>query len=220
MSRRRASPLGANHRFNPAIIPAFYDCCTGGTHGSGTLHAYSHPASIQEGIHLIKALRSIGLMLLIALASLLAMHVVFAGTSRHADADPNALLAGTLLPFMREGEPFSLADAYPDAWETVQLVSDEDTLTPWVWRALRAFDTNLAEPREGHQLLVFWRDGQIARVIRFARGQNGMPWFVPAAAMGDAAIIPREGAVFIPALFAEGGIPFYQCVQRDTGAQV
>ena len=161
-----------------------------------------------------KALQSIGLMLLLVVAALLAMELLFRGTAIHADADPNALLARALLPYMRDGQSFALADAYPEPWETVQVIAGEDQMDPWAWLALREFDANLAEPCEGCQLLVFWHGGAIARVVRLNRQTAGMPWFVPDSTAEQNGIIPREGAVF-RTLFREGeSIGYYECVQQ------
>ena len=163
-----------------------------------------------------KAMQSIGLMLLLMVGALFAADLVFRGTSRHADADPDALLARALLPYMRDGQAFALADAYPEPWETVQVVSGQTQIDPWAWRALRDYDANVSELGEGDQLLVFWRGGYIAHVVRLNRQLSGMPWFVPAEGAAQGGIIPREGAVFRTLFCGDADIAYYQCVQQEA----
>ncbi len=166
-----------------------------------------------------KALKAIGTSLLIALACLTAVVLLFTG-GRPADADPNALQARALLPFLRDGQAFRLADAYPEAWETAQLVAADEQLDPWAWQVMRAYDASLLDMRRGTQLLVFWRAGEVARMVRFSQGAPGMPWFEAMAEEGAAAIWGRDDAVFTVTLQQVEGTPYYQCAPRALATAV
>ena len=155
-----------------------------------------------------KAFHTIALTLLIAVFSLLAVGVVFHRTA--ADANPNDLLARTLMPYLRDGRTFRLADVYPDAWDSVQIVRSDESLTDWEWRTLRAYQNNLLQLEQQEQLLIFWRDGGIANAIRFNSADNGMPWFVPPDPE-DSMILSRESAIFRATLVREAGAVYYAC---------
>ncbi len=158
-----------------------------------------------------KALQTILLTLLIAAVSLAAALGLMAPLPPRADADPNTLLARATAPYLKDGRTFALADAYPDAWETVQLVSGGERLDPWTWRALRAFDAGLSERMEGGQLLVFWHGGAVTRMVGFNARENGMPWFVIGQGDTGGAILPRKDAVFLVTLTREAGTAYYVC---------
>ena len=162
-----------------------------------------------------KMLQTVGLMLLIAILSLVAVGFAFTNTFPHADADPNDILARTLMRHLKNGQTFRLAEAYPDPWDTVQVVREGESLNDWTWRTLRAFDANLANTGEGEQLLVFWRQGEVARMVRFRR-ETGMPWFVIAGSTEDGYIVPRESAVFRATLVRDGATDYYACVQESA----
>lgn len=166
-----------------------------------------------------KTLQTIGLTLMIALVSLFAVGLVFTHGLTHADADPNKLLARQLLPLLRDGQTFRLADAYPEPWDTVQVVSNGETLTDWTWRTLHTFDSRLAELQDGQQLLVFWHEGEVSRMVCFAHGA-GMPWFVADAFSEAGAIIPRNHAAFRATLVQEDGVKYYTCVPESAAVQV
>lgn len=161
---------------------------------------------------MLKALKTIGLSLLIAVACLTAVVLLFAGGGKPADADPNALQARALLPFLRDGQAFRLADAYPEAWETAQLVAADEQLDPWAWEVMRAYNASLLDMSRGTQLLVFWHAGEVARMVRFTQGAPGMPWFeATAAEAGAYALWGREDAVFTAVLQQTDGAPYYRC---------
>lgn len=167
-----------------------------------------------------KALQTIGLTLAIALVSLVGVGFVFSHAFTHADADPNELLARKLLPYLRNGQTFRLVDAYPEPWDTVQVVGGGEMLTDWTWRTLHVFDAGLAEVQAGQQLLVFWREGEVSRMVRFARGM-GMPWFVTQSDVAQVgAIIPRDSAAFRATLVQEGDMRYYTCVPESPAVQV
>jgi len=173
----------------------------------------------KEATAVKKALQTIGLTLVIALVSLLAVGLVFTHSLTHADADPNQMLARQLMLHLRDGQTFRLTDAYPEPWDTVQVVSSGETLTNWTWRTLHTFDSRLAELQEGQQLLVFWREGEVARMVRFAR-DAGMPWFAADASSEEGVIIPRNNALFRATLVQEAGIKYYTCVPENSAVQV
>ena len=166
---------------------------------------------MKEATPLKKALQTILLTLLLAVAALVAVLGLFGNLPGHADQDPNTLLARAIAPYLRDGHTFMLADAYPDAWDTVQVVNDGELLDPWTWRALRAHDAGLAERVSGAQLLVFWRAGTVSRMVRFAPQQSGMPWFVVETQEGSGTILPRRAAVFTATLMREGRTAYYVC---------
>ena len=161
-----------------------------------------------------KAIQTMGLMLFIAVVMLFAVTFAFTGASRQPDTNPNDILARTLMLQLRDGQTFALADAYPDAWDTVQVMQSGETLTAWEWRTLRAFDEGLVQLGEREQLLIFWCDGEIARAVRLAQDIRGMPRF---AVTGDAeqhAILSREKAVFRATLVSQGDTLYYACVPQ------
>lgn len=158
--------------------------------------------------------------MLIALACLITVAVLFAGGGRHADADPSALEARALLPYLTGGQALRLADVYPEAWDTAQLVALGETLDPWTWNALRAFDARLAEQVGEKQLLVFWRAGEVARVVRLTWGEPGMPWFDAATEEGEQALWPRREAVFTVTLQQAESAPYYLCTPREPETAV
>lgn len=167
-----------------------------------------------------KALQTILLTVLIAAVSMVAVLGLLAPLPPRADADPNTLLARATAPYLKDGRTFALADAYPDAWETVKLVSVGERLDPWTWRALRAFDAGLAERMDGGQLLVFWRGGAVARMVGFNPCENGMPWFLIGQEAEGGAILSRENAVFRVTLTREGGTAYYVCAPVGTEEKV
>ena len=159
------------------------------------------------------------LTLLVAVLSLAAVLSLSGRFASHADVSPNAVLARAVTPFLRDGHILSLADAYPDPWDTVQLVGDGEPLDPWTWRALRSFDAGLSERLDGAQLLVFWREGAVARMVRFAAGERGMPWFTAGGTVPGEALWPRKQAVFSVTL-TSGGNPYYLCRPLDAAVPV
>ncbi len=156
-------------------------------------------------------------MAVLSLAAVLSLSGRFAS---QADANPNAVLARAVTPYLRDGHVFSLADAYPDPWDSVQLVGDGEPLDPWTWRALRTFDAGLSERLDGAQLLVFWREGEVARMVRFAAGERGMPWFTADGVAPGEALWAREKAVFTATLTGGGGNPYYLCSPLDAAVPV
>ena len=157
-----------------------------------------------------KALETIGLTLLIAILSLLAVSFAFHRTTPQADADPNDLLVRTLMPYLRDGGTFRLSEAYPDSWEAVQVVRSNETLTDWEWRTLRAYDVGLIQLGLQEQALIFWQDGAISNAIRFDSADDGMPWFVPSGPE-DSMIFSRDAAVFRATLVQGKTSVYYAC---------
>ena len=158
------------------------------------------------------AFRTIGLILVIAVASLAAMGLLFSRTGARVDANPNEILARTLLPHLRDGQTFDLAAIYPDPWDAVQVVHGGDELTNWEWRTLRAYDAQLLEIDEQAQLLIFWLDGGVARVVQFDTAAGYMPWFTQMDESRQSFIIARKNAVFRATLTQEDGASRYTCV--------
>ena len=157
-----------------------------------------------------KALQTVGLTVAIALISLLAVGFIFANSFPHADADPNTVLAHRLMPSLRDGSVFRLADVYTEPWDTVQVINADEKLNEWTWRTLCAFDAGFADRPQGQQLLVFWLEGGVSRMVRFTHSA-GMPWFETDANAEDGTIIGRDSAVFRATLVEDGGIRYYHC---------
>ena len=155
-----------------------------------------------------KALHTIALTLLIAIVSLLGVSIVFHRTG--ADANPNDLLARSLMPYLRDGQTFRLADVYPDMWDSVQIIRGNESLTDWEWRTLQAYNASLLELGQREQVLIFWRHGDIANAIRFDSASNGMPWFVPSDP-ADSMILSRDTAFFRATLVREANAVYYAC---------
>lgn len=204
LTRRRLPRYNANrhNRRTPAAIAA---SASGGR----------DPRRAGGGVAIRKGLQTVALLLLCAVLAPAAVLGLFSG-SRHADSDPNAILARAALPFLKDGQIFRLADAYPEPWDAAQVVHGGEALTDWAWRTLRAFDSHLAQVDEDTQLLVLWREGNIARMVRFERSAGGMPWFAPLDA-GGGEIVSREDAVFRATLMEDRGVRYYLCV-REAGA--
>jgi hypothetical protein len=167
-----------------------------------------------------KTLKTMLLTLLLAILTLVAVLGLFGRLPPSADANPNAVLARAVAPYLRDGYAFRLADAYPDAWDTVQLVGEGEPLDPWTWRALRAYDAGLAQQLEGAQLLVFWREGAVARMVRFTAAQSGMPWFVLPASEPGSAILSRDAAVFTATRTQAGRTAYYVCAPLGKAVPV
>ena len=84
----------------------------------------------------------------------------------------------------------------------------------------RAFDAGLSERLSGAQLLVFWREGAVARMVRFTAGERGMPWFTAGGAAEGEALWARAQAVFKAALTGESGAAYYLCSPLDAAVPV
>lgn len=163
-----------------------------------------------------KALHTIALTLLIAVFSLVIVSVAFHRTA--ADANPNDLLARSLMPYLRDGQTFRLADVYSDTWDSVQVIRSDEPLTDWEWRTLQAYNDRLLQLGQHEQALVFWRDGGIANAIRFDSADNGMPWFVPPDPE-DSMILSRDAAVFRATLVREASAVYYACEPVPGGEE-
>ena len=166
-----------------------------------------------------KAITTIALTLAIAILSLGMVGFVFSPSFRPADTDPNTILARKLMPYLKDGQAFRLTDAYPDPWETVQVVQDHEILDDWTWQALLAYNQNLSGVGEGDQLLIFWRAGTIAQVIRFTR-DAGMPHFLAEAGATQATILSRKNAVFRATLIHGQEMDYYACVREDAAVEI
>ena len=118
-----------------------------------------------------KVITTVALTLAIAILSLGMVGLLFWTSFRPADTDPNIILARKLMPYLKDGQTFRLTDAYPDPWESVQVVRDDEVLDDSTWRALLQYNLNLSDIREGEQMLIFWHAGVVAQVIRFTRGR-------------------------------------------------
>ena len=167
-----------------------------------------------------KALKTVGLMLLLAVGLLGGMLWLAGRSTSGAGLTPEALRARALYPLVKDGQLFRLADAYPDVWETVQVLHGGDTLTDWEWRTLRAVGDTAAPLTQGQQLLVFWQDGAVAFVVRSALTTGGTPWFTLGAADGESSILGREKAVFRATLVHAEGYDYYACVPEGDAAAV
>ena len=159
-----------------------------------------------------KALQTIGLTLVIAALAVLGVGLLTSGAGTHADADPNTILARTLMPYLKDGQTFTLAQAYPNEWDSVQIVRDVQALTDWEWRTLGAYDAALVDVEAAQQVLVFWHDGVLTNAVRLPRKGLGMPWFELPADELQSYIVSREGAVFLATLTRDERGDYYVCV--------
>lgn len=167
-----------------------------------------------------KALNAVGLMLLLAVGVLGGMLWLAGRSTSVAGLTPEAVRARALYPLLRDGQTFRMADAYPEPWETVQVLHGGDTLTDWEWRTLRAVGDAAAPLAQGQQLLVFWQDGAVAFVVRSALTTGGAPWFSIGTADGESSILGREKAVFRAMLVHAEGYDYYACVPEGDAAAV
>ena len=157
-----------------------------------------------------KALQTLGLTALIAAFSLLAV-LGLMGVRPGVDLDPNAILVRRLMTTLRDGDVFTLTQAYPEAWDTAQVFTGGEPMTEWQWRTLRQADEKLAALAPGEQALVFWRDGAVAFAVRFTQGKAGEPWFTNPSFVEEGPIYPRDSAVFRAALVRDGNVAYYLC---------
>ena len=167
-----------------------------------------------------KALQTIGLTLLIAVITLAAVLYFFDRSTANANLTPADVQARKLMPYLRDGQTFRLTDAYPAAWDSVQVVGPTDALTDSEWRALRAYSGEITELTQKQELLVFWLDGNIASVVRFDISSGNAPWFLTEGRQGDSLILPRVRAVFRATLTHADGYDYYACVPESDASQV
>lgn len=163
-----------------------------------------------------KAMITVGLTMLLAVTSFFAVSLVFAQVQTHRDADPNDRLARMLMSRLRDGVTFRMEDAYSDPWSAVEIISAGDMPTDGEWQAIRTFNASLAQLEAGQQLLVFWQDGEVTRMVRLTRDSGGMPWFA-----GEEAVVYRRAqAVFRATLLKNGEVDYYLCVPEGAEAAV
>ena len=166
-----------------------------------------------------KALQTLGFTALIAALSLLAV-LGLTGVRPGTDLDPNAILVRRLMANLRDGDVFTLTQAYPDAWDTAQVFTGGYPMTEWQWRTLREADERLAGLALGEQALVFWRDGAVAFFVRFTQGKAGEPWFTSPSLVEEGPIYPRDNAVFRAVLVRDGNVAYYLCSPENGDIQL
>jgi len=166
-----------------------------------------------------KVITTVALTLAIAILSLGMVGLLFWTSFRPADTDPNIILARKLMPYLKDGQTFRLTDAYPDPWESVQVVRDDEVLDDSTWRALLQYNLNLSDIREGEQMLIFWHAGVVAQVIRFTR-DAGMPQFAADSVSAQATILSRGNAVFRATLIHGQGLDYYACVRENAAVDI
>ena len=166
-----------------------------------------------------KVITTIALTLLIAILCLGTVGLLFWTNFKAADTDPNTILARKLMPYLKDGQTFRLADAYPDPWESVQVVRYDDALDDSTWRALLQYNLYLSDTREGEQMLIFWHAGAVAQVIRFTRGA-GMPRFSADSVSSQANVLSRGNAVFRATLIHDQGVDYYACVRESASVDI
>mgnify|MGYP001004363088 CR=1 FL=1 len=142
-----------------------------------------------------KALQTIGLTLMIAALAVLGVGLLTFGAGTHADTDPNTILTRRLMPYLKDGQTFTLAQAYPSEWDSVQIVHNVQDLTDWEWRTLGAYDAALVDAEVEQQVLVFWHDGVLTNAVRLQRKEQGVPWFELPADELQSYIVHRKDAV-------------------------
>ena len=167
-----------------------------------------------------KALQTVGLTLLIAVITLASVIFYFDRGTPNVNLSPAEVQTRTLMPYLRDGQTFRLADAYPDAWDSVQVIGYSDALTDWEWRTLRAFSPELSQISQGQELLVFWRDGIVTSMVRFTLSSGNAPWFLTEGDKGESLILSRAKAVFRATLQHADGYDYYACVPEGDASQV
>lgn len=128
---------------------------------------------------------------LVCVALVMAAGVALLGQTRvrHPDADPAKVRAGAVLAYLRNGERFSLADAYPVRWDTVQFAPSWADLGRFEQLQLISYDENLVN--ENDPLMLLWRDTTLTEVHVVRENEPGYPRFRDA--LGDAAFSLERG---------------------------
>lgn len=167
----------------------------------------------------MKAARTIAALALCVLLAAAGVWLLGNTAIRHPDANPDALRAGAVLRLLRDGSRFSLAQAYPEAWETARFVSSSDELTRREQSALFAYDARFAEAERG-PLVLLWCNRELVSAIPMPDDQLGYPRFFDA--MGERSFsLTREEASFLCTFVeSEGGRGGYYECQAQGGQAV
>lgn len=125
----------------------------------------------------------------------------------HPDSDPELVRAGAMLGYLRDGQRFSLSDAYPRSWDKAQFAPSWTALTPYEQRCL--FDIAERYASADEPLLLLWREGELIDAYVLPDGQTGYPRFRDALG-GGAFSLSREEALFL-CTFVEDDGGYYLC---------
>lgn len=156
---------------------------------------------------------------LVGAAALAVFCVCFFGQRalHRPDADPELMRSGAVLSYLRDGQCFSLSDAYPLSWDTAQFTPSWVALTPYEQRCL--FDVSERYAQEDVPLLLLWRDGELIDAYAMRDDRAGYPRFEDALG-GDSFRLPREEASFLCTFVedeTEGG-GYYLCTPAGEAA--
>lgn len=119
-------------------------------------------------------------------------------TVRNADHDPNALEAGVLLAWLREGQTLALYDVFPEEWDEVQFALGEQALTVMERDALYRFRPAYAQSPAQDRWLLFWTRDRLTYAVHYPAAQEGYPRFVDSCVPlpCESFSLDREAAVF------------------------
>lgn len=149
-------------------------------------------------------------LFLVAGLAAAAVLVLGGGGLRHPDHDPARVRAGELLSRLRDGQTFSLAQVYPQAWDVAQFSTELSMLSEGALRKLLAYDPGMAQGDA--PLLLLWREGELTDALPLPDQQDGYPRFQDGAASGDFFMERAEAwflCTFVPGESGRGG--YYRC---------
>lgn len=155
------------------------------------------------------------LILAMALAVGGALCLGGAGMSQKPDYDPALMRAGEMLAYMRDGQIFTLSDAYPDPWDRAQFASSGLSLRESELRLLFAYDPTLAQSDE--PLLLLWQAGELRHALALPPGRVGYPQFLSGVDNRDFSL-SRDDATFLCTFVPEGHNGYYQCTPEGVAA--
>lgn len=123
------------------------------------------------------------------------------------DGNPELVRSGAVLSYLRDGQRFSLSDAFPISWDRAQFAPSWVVLTPYEQRCL--FDVSERYAMEDTPLLLLWRSGELIDAYVMPDDRIGYPRFEDALG-GEAFSLDREEALFLCTFVEEDG-GYYLC---------
>ncbi len=161
-----------------------------------------------------KARPVLGLVCAVALAVWL-MAWLGQSAMRTPDVDAARVRGGAVLGYLREGQTFWLADAYPGDWDAVEFAPSWDALSRRSQRMLIDFDRSFA--RRESPVMVLWHEGAIRDAHILPIDADGYPRF--ADGMGEGSFrLTREEARFTCTFVRDETGNYYLCVPQGEAA--
>lgn len=139
-------------------------------------------------------------------------------TIRRADVNPDVLRLGAMFSYLRDGQRFSLADAYPQEWDRAQFAASVNDLSRLEQRRLFAYDGRFASTAFNTPLMLLWQEGHVTSAFFLPDDQDGYPRFADALGGGSFEVAREEAeflCTFVPHADGRGG--YYDC--RVEGEQ-